>query len=99
MQIFVKLFGFGSSSRCFEVEPDESVESLRERVSKWLNDWPLESCKLIFNSKFIEDGKTLDDYGMKNESTVLVATRIDIESPPPTKPRETPSLLMRPTSR
>lgn len=73
MQIFMKWFD--GSTRTFEVEPDETVQSLRQQVQA-RTGIPSDQQRLIFAGKQLEDGFTLLDYNIQMESTLHGVLRL-----------------------
>ena len=76
---------------CF-VSPDATVDSLREQVEviggtsigmsylSWfwslLRRWPIDEERLLFCDKELQDGRTLLDYNIKNNSEILLVARL-----------------------
>jgi ubiquitin C len=56
----------------YDVSLDSTVESLKEMIQD-MEGIPPESQRLIFEGKLLQDGRTLSEYGMVDESLVHLA--------------------------
>ena len=71
MQIFIKT---PMRTHVLEVEPEDTVEMIREMVEQKERDAgnasPTLFFRFIFQGKQMEDGRTLQDYNIRKEGTV-----------------------------
>lgn len=76
MQIFVK--SITGKHHTIEVEPDEPIASVRQKVSDKA-EIPADEISLIFAGKELLDGQTLADYSIQKDSTLhLVRHRLTV---------------------
>lgn len=68
------------------VKQDDTIYSIKMKIQKKINI-NVSNQKLIYNNKIMEDGKTLSDYGINEESklcfflTFLLPIELTIENP------------------
>ena len=61
-----------------EVEPTDTVLSIKERIQKDHGGHAIETQKLIYSGKVLDNAKTIGDYEVKeNEFLVLMVTKVN----------------------
>ena len=73
MKIFVKTLT--GKTITLEVTPDENVDGFKKMIHN-CEGIPPDQQRLIFCGKHIEDGRTLADYKIQDESTIHLGTSI-----------------------
>lgn len=74
MQIFVKSL----EGKMFTIEalPHHTVEEIKGKILK-ADGTPVEMQRLIFCGRQLEDGRTLEDYNLGSETTLLLSKRLN----------------------
>ena len=73
MQVFVKTLTGKTIS--VDVEPDESVESLKAKISE-KEGVPVDQQRIIFGGKQLDALKSLSDYDIDDDSTLHLVLRL-----------------------
>jgi len=73
MQLFVKTLQGKTVS--IEVEEGESIEDVKAKISE-KEGIPPEQQRLIFGGQQLQDGKTIDDYDLGDDSTLHLVLRL-----------------------
>jgi len=70
MKIFIKKWWFGHIIT-LDVEPSNTIQTVYEKIQEQ-DGIPADQQWLIFGGQHLEDSKTLADYEVQNESTLLL---------------------------
>ena len=73
MQIFIKTLT--GRTLTIDCEPDDTIEVIKQRYSDKEGN-PINSIRLIFAGRQLEDGRKLSDYKIQKEATVHHVLRL-----------------------
>ena len=72
MKINIKIIR--TKTLTIDIESSDTIFNLKTKIQE-KEGFPANVQKLIFNGKLLEDGKTLDDYDIKKESSLFLVFR------------------------
>jgi putative IMPACT (imprinted ancient) family translation regulator len=75
MQIFVQSFLNAGTTLTLEVEPSDSIESVRAKIQD-AEDVSPTIMELYFEGTLLEDGRTLSDYNVQSNSFIQSSNNI-----------------------
>ena len=75
MQIFVDLRVTGAAILTLEVESGDSIDNVKKKIKEQTR-YPVTQQILMFDDKLLEDGKTLTDYKIVKESTLVLSLAV-----------------------
>lgn len=67
-----------------DIEPEQKVSDLKEKVEKTKSEFPAAQQKLIFNGKILNDNDVIKDLDIKPEAFIVVM--VTKATPPPERP-------------
>uniref|UniRef100_A0A3B3QUY2 Ubiquitin-like domain-containing protein n=1 Tax=Paramormyrops kingsleyae TaxID=1676925 RepID=A0A3B3QUY2_9TELE len=73
IQVFLKTVN--GTIHTYEITPGETVSEFKRKVFN-KEHVAVDQQRLIYEGRQMEDGKKLEDYGVKNESTIFLILRL-----------------------
>jgi Ubiquitin family len=74
MLIFVKTL----TGKVFIItpEPEDTIDMVKGRIAEYADGAPKDVQRIIFKDRQLEDGRTLSDYGIVNETMIYLIQRL-----------------------
>jgi hypothetical protein len=73
MQLFVKTLT--GKTNTYDVEASTSIEAIKQMIAD-KEGVPIDQQRLVWSGKELQDGRTVGDYDIQNESTVHLVLRL-----------------------